>query len=66
MHTETDYAAAWLRTNLSDGARLSSEIKQEAFIEGIAERTLWRAKKVIGVRAVKKTTADGPWLWELE
>lgn len=63
---EVRYAADWLKKRLTKGPRLSSTLKQEAFGEGIALRTLWRAKRVLGVESHKQATADGPWFWKLK
>ncbi|MGZ6589584.1 MAG: helix-turn-helix domain-containing protein, partial [Solirubrobacteraceae bacterium] len=48
--TDTDLAVEWLTDELADGGwHESREIKTRAKAEGIAERTLQRAKKTIGV-----------------
>lgn len=65
VETEIDYAARWLKANLTEGPQLSKILKLAAAERGIAERTLWRAKKMVGVKSFKKTQANGPWFWEL-
>lgn len=65
MPNEVDYAVQWLEKMLGRGPILSNKIRDEAQACGIAQRTLWRAKKQLGVRVGKKTTANGPWFWEL-
>lgn len=62
---ETTFAATWLENKLAGGPQLSAEIKRAASVDGIALRTLWRAKRQLGVEARKRTTADGPWFWKL-
>ena len=42
------------------------EIVEEAKQEGIAEKTLRRAKKELGIKSRKEHgRTDGPWMWEL-
>lgn len=59
-----DEAVAFLRRALADGPRLVDDVKAEAEAEGIAETTLQRAKRKLGIDA----TTDGPgkpWWWSL-
>jgi 5S rRNA maturation endonuclease (ribonuclease M5) len=57
-------AMNFLREQLSDGQdKAATEIEEAAQAEGIAGRTLQRAKKALGVRSVK-SKLDG-WRWTL-
>jgi DNA polymerase I-like protein with 3'-5' exonuclease and polymerase domains len=40
-----------------------AEIEEAADAEGISERTLWRAKKALGIKAEKDKTVNGQWTW---
>ena len=63
--TERDEAAAWLRQALAAGARPSRDVLEQAKeTEGIAEKTLRRAMKVVGVDAYRPKN-PGPWWWRL-
>ena len=55
--------ADFLRDLLSDGALPAKEVEEIAFDSGISEKTLYRAKKLAGV---KSTRVDGHWMWSLE
>lgn len=57
-----DAAAQWLENKLSSGPVLSTEIRSQAKQTGIADRTLDRAKKSLGVEAIK----NGSWYWQLQ
>jgi putative DNA primase/helicase len=62
--TALDEAVAWLSDALADGPRPGKEVKGEATADGIAPRTLDRAKVKLGV----DTGPDGfrgPWVWLL-
>jgi hypothetical protein len=60
-----DEAATWLRAALHDGPRMSLDVMEEAVEgEGIAKRTLDRARKAIGVVAFRPDN-PGPWWWRL-
>jgi hypothetical protein len=44
----------------------SDDLVEEAKQEGIAKRTLDRAKKDLGIKSRKQRgKTDGPWFWEL-
>src|SRR5205085_7166209 len=61
-------AKEFLRASLSDGVRDSTELKAEARQAGISERTLFRAKKELKIKAEKTGTpgSDGQkWIWKL-
>jgi len=59
-------AADWLRDMLSDGPQPAAEVKARAKNDGIAARTLDRAKGSLGVRADRQGfAADGRWTWAL-
>jgi hypothetical protein len=48
-----DQAAEWLKGELADGPRASEDLFEQAKAIGIAKGTLWRAKKVLGIKARK-------------
>ena len=54
-------AEEFLREVLADGAMPSEEVKKEAKAQGIAERTLLRAKQVLGIESEK--TKTGKWIF---
>lgn len=58
-----DEAAEFLRDALGRGPVWSKQVKKEAREADIAEKTLFRAKKALGVRSVKE--GDGSWSWSL-
>jgi putative DNA primase/helicase len=62
--TEREEAADFLREVLADGPVAATDVKRQAKAAGIAERTLFRAKAGLGVKAEKSGFRDG-WLWSL-
>lgn len=59
-------AEQWLRDVLSDGPMPSSDIKAQAERDGMAWRTIERAKKSMGVIATREGFgSDGKWVWVL-
>jgi len=62
-----DDAREFLREHLDGaGAVPAAQVQEAAKVEGIAEKTLRRAGKELGVRAVKgKGSFKGGWTWEL-
>jgi hypothetical protein len=61
-----DAATTWLRRALSGGPRPASDIIDEARDgEGIAKRTLDRARRELQVRAYRPVV-PGPWFWSLQ
>ncbi len=62
--SEIDEAVEFLRDTLKDGAVSSKDVFRQAKAAGVSERTLWRAKKRLGVKAVK-SGFDGSWKWSL-
>jgi putative DNA primase/helicase len=58
----SDEAAAFLRDVLADGPVTAKQVLAEARDAGIAEKTLKRAKKRLGIASIKQ--ADR-WTWEL-
>ncbi len=62
--SEVQEAADWLMESLNNGPVAQVEIIQRGKSEGFAERTLKRAKKSLGVRALK-CGFQGRWSWEL-
>ncbi|MCL2307084.1 MAG: AAA family ATPase [Proteobacteria bacterium] len=57
-------ATRFLTDMLSDGSKRQSDVLEFAEAEGIAERTIRRAKKSLGVVS-KKSAYAGGWIWEL-
>ena len=55
-------AMEFLRAALGDGERPASEVLNEATALGIAERTLRRARKVLGVLVRRQGFKDGRFL----
>jgi hypothetical protein len=60
--TEPVYAANFLKRLLTDGAKPSTVVLSEAKRAGITERTLWRGKRLAGVRSFR--TKDR-WFWRI-
>jgi hypothetical protein len=56
-------AMAFLEEILLDGKILSTEVLELAADNGISEKTLYRAKKKLGVVSDKQ---DGQWYWSLD
>ena len=59
-----DEAKKFLTDILANGPMLQSEIQDAAEDNGIAKRTLERAKRELGIKAEKDGTA-GRWSWRL-
>jgi hypothetical protein len=59
-----DEAQSFLRDTLAGGPVESDEVKRMAKEAGIKGRTLWRAKKELGVKALKNGMI-GAWEWSL-
>jgi hypothetical protein len=55
-------AVEWIRGFLSEGAVKAAEAKKQAFKDGIADRTLNRAKKKLGVKTEQR---ERVWWWQL-
>jgi AAA domain/Bifunctional DNA primase/polymerase, N-terminal len=65
-HTAKREAREFLLDRLETGPAKQNDILDEAKQEGIAEKTLRRAKKDLGVKSRKERgKIDGEWLWEL-
>lgn len=62
--TERDEAADWLRDVLADGPLTAADLKLLAQRNGIAWRTVRRAKDALGVQS-KKGAMRGGWTWQL-
>jgi hypothetical protein len=61
-----DEAMKFLSDMLAKGPVLKTEIEEAAEANGISDRTLFRAKRDLKVRAEKdRTKADGKWTWQL-
>jgi len=62
-------AVEFLNEVLANGPLAASQIKEEAEDTGISERTLARAKKVLGVMSYREgeigERGKGQWLWKL-
>lgn len=59
-------AKEWLRERLARGPVYSKAIMEEAAAEGLAEKTIRRAKDQLGIVALKsKGDMSGGWLWQL-
>jgi hypothetical protein len=61
---QLEAATQFLKEALSTGPTASKKLFARAEELGIAERTLWRAKDVLEVKA-SKAGMDGEWLWRL-
>lgn len=55
-------AIEWLSSAIKDGPAKASELKKQARAEGVAEKTLNRAKKKLKIKPYRK---DNAWWWEL-
>jgi Bifunctional DNA primase/polymerase, N-terminal/AAA domain/Primase C terminal 1 (PriCT-1) len=62
---EREQAVAFLRDMLADGAMASKQIMADAKANGIAQRTLWRAKTELHVIAERGKGQTGAWYWML-
>jgi putative DNA primase/helicase len=58
-------AREFLLDRLEAGPMNSDDIIAEAKQEGIAEKTLRRAKKDLGIKSRRRGGTDGTWFWEL-
>jgi hypothetical protein len=59
-------AEAFLRHVLKDGPVPSNQIFKDAKANGVAERTLWRAKRTLGIPAERIPPGPrGAWFWSL-
>ena len=59
-----DAAVAWLKGELLAGPRPSSDVLEAGKQAGHAERTIWRAKKTLKVKATRNRF-DRQWTWAL-
>jgi hypothetical protein len=64
-HTAKREAREFLLKQLEAGPAKSDEVLEEAKQEGIAEKTLRRAKKELGIKSRKQGGPGTPWVWEL-
>ncbi len=67
-HSPREEAEEFLRVSLAGGRRPTKEILEEAKEQGVAERTLKRAKRDLNVRAGRHSAGNkgsGQWYWEL-
>ena len=59
-------AAQWLKERLKGGISIGSDILfKEAEEAGHAKRTMWRAKKDLGIKARPDSTCESGWAWSL-
>jgi putative DNA primase/helicase len=58
-------AKEFLLDRLGAGPASMEDVLEEATQEGIAEKTLRRAKKELGIKSRKAGGKDGKWTWEL-
>lgn len=58
-------AVEWLCGQLAAGEAAAADLQRAARATGIAERTLWRAKRQLGVAARRDGGRDGKWCWSL-
>ena len=63
--TKAEIAADWLRDRLKDGSVAQKLIEEEADEAGIKSGTLWRAKKIVGIKSEKETDVYGGWFWSI-
>lgn len=56
-------AVDYLRAALAEGSRAAKQLQRDAREAGISERTLWRAKRALGVRA-RRQVGGGAWVWD--
>ena len=54
-----------LRETLAAGPRLASELRQDAVVEGISEKTLYAARRAEGITVAKERVPNGRWVWAL-
>jgi hypothetical protein len=59
-------ATQWLKERLKGGISVGSDILfNEAEEAGHAKRTMWRAKKDLGIKAQPDSTSESGWAWSL-
>jgi hypothetical protein len=64
--TQLAAAKAFLDTELKEGPVPSTQVQKDARANGIAQRTLWRAKAAMGISADRDPpTKAGTWFWSL-
>jgi hypothetical protein len=59
-----DEAKGFLRTELAEGSRIAGDLLKEGRTVGISERTLQRARTLLGVKTEKAGFGEG-WEWSL-
>ena len=65
VETQTDKAKDLLLTLLAKEPLEVNDIKEAFTAVGISWRTANKAKKELGITAVKKGETKGPWVWSL-
>lgn len=58
-------AKTFLADALAAGERLARDVEAEAERQGISGRTLERAKRDLGIIAIRPVSSGGPWGWRL-
>lgn len=64
IHTDTGWAAEFLRDLLADGSLPAAEVKKQAREAGINEKPLRSARERLGIKP-KKSAFSGGWEWSL-
>jgi hypothetical protein len=64
-HRARKDAREFLESKLADGPVLQAEIQEEAEANGIAKRTLDRAKRDLKIKPWKEKKPGGKWYWQL-
>ena len=63
---QLEAAESFLRETLSNGPMTSNGVKDKAEAAGIANKTLWRAKDTLNIKATKERgSLGGEWWWRL-
>jgi putative DNA primase/helicase len=62
---EREEAKAFLLYVLREGPVSSAVLMKDATANGIAQRTLWRAKRDLGIEAYREPADGGRWRWRL-
>ncbi len=62
---KTEKAMDWLREYLADEAKLSDDIFDSGESAGHRKRTLYEAKKRLGIKPYRPGGNKGPWWWQL-
>jgi RecA-family ATPase len=63
--SQLDEAKDFLENYLSSGDKLQENIFKDSKKNNIAEKTLRRAKKLLGIKSIKPTFDGSKWMWKL-